>query len=149
MASAGMTWSMLLRFGGSTPCQSSTRYKGAGELFRCLAVFAWMVSVSQHCCPYVPCETINLSFKPLTERHMFTKHWGMHCTEAALTLSYCVQSTQSMQRRVWYAEMHAYALGAAKEGVHHLASNSSVFHMGYYHPHGATCPLEIESLFLA
>ncbi|CAL8464127.1 g3662 [Coccomyxa elongata] len=47
-----------------------------------------------------------------------------------------VQSKQSMHRRVWYAEMHAYALGAAKEGVHHLASNSSIFHMGYYHPHG-------------
>lgn len=48
-----------------------------------------------------------------------------------------VQTSQSLQRRVWYSEMHAYALGAAKEGVHHLASNSSVFHLGYYHPHGA------------
>ncbi|KAK9918893.1 hypothetical protein WJX75_007917 [Coccomyxa subellipsoidea] len=48
-----------------------------------------------------------------------------------------LQTSQSLQRRVWYSEMHAYALGAAKEGVHHLASNSSVFHLGYYHPHGA------------
>ncbi|EIE24798.1 hypothetical protein COCSUDRAFT_41089 [Coccomyxa subellipsoidea C-169] len=47
-----------------------------------------------------------------------------------------VETKQSLQRRVWYAEMHAYTLGAAKEGVHHIASNSSVFHLGYYHPHG-------------
>ena len=36
----------------------------------------------------------------------------------------------------WYAEMHAYALGAAAEGVRHAASNSTVFHVAYYHPHG-------------
>ena len=32
--------------------------------------------------------------------------------------------------------MHAYALGAAAEGLHHNASNSTVFHVAYYHPHG-------------
>lgn len=36
----------------------------------------------------------------------------------------------------WYAEMHAYCLGAAAEGLHHTASNSTVFHVAYYHPHG-------------
>lgn len=36
----------------------------------------------------------------------------------------------------WYAEMHAYALGAAAEGLRHAASNTTVFHVAYYHPHG-------------
>ena len=39
--------------------------------------------------------------------------------------------------KAWYAEMHAYCLGAAVEGVRHLATNDTVFHMVYYHQHGA------------
>lgn len=47
------------------------------------------------------------------------------------------QATKPFHKRIWYSEMHAYALGAAMEGVHHVASNSSIFQMDFYHPNGA------------
>ena len=47
-----------------------------------------------------------------------------------------LQARNLTRNQVWYAEMHAYALGAAAEGVRHAASNSTVFHVAYYHPHG-------------
>ncbi|KAK9908125.1 hypothetical protein WJX75_002968 [Coccomyxa subellipsoidea] len=47
------------------------------------------------------------------------------------------QATKPFHKRIWYSEMHAYALGAATEGVHHVASNSSIFQMDFYHPNGA------------
>jgi hypothetical protein len=47
-----------------------------------------------------------------------------------------MQTPQQHNTRLWYAEMHAYALGAAANGVHHMASKSSIFHVSFYHPHG-------------
>jgi len=51
-----------------------------------------------------------------------------------------LQAKQPFHKRIWYSEMHAYALGAAKEGVHHVGSNSTIFHMDFYHPHGVHLP---------
>ena len=33
--------------------------------------------------------------------------------------------------------MYAYGLAAAEAGVNHVGSSATVFHMRYYHPHGA------------
>ena len=48
----------------------------------------------------------------------------------------CAQRRNLTSDKAWYAEMHAYCLGAAVEGVHHLGTNDTVFHMVYFHPHG-------------
>ncbi|BDA45094.1 Peptidyl serine alpha-galactosyltransferase [Coccomyxa sp. Obi] len=47
------------------------------------------------------------------------------------------QAKKPFHKRIWYSEMHAYALGAAMEGIHHAASNTSMFQMDDYHPIGS------------
>ena len=47
-----------------------------------------------------------------------------------------LQERNLTQTKPWYGEMYAYTLATAEAGVNHLASNSTVFHMRYYHPHG-------------
>ncbi|CAK0786275.1 hypothetical protein CVIRNUC_009488 [Coccomyxa viridis] len=46
------------------------------------------------------------------------------------------QERNLTQTKPWYGEMYAYTLATAEAGVSHLATNSTVFHMRYYHPHG-------------